>query len=147
MRRRAFIRSAAGCGAATVLWLAGFVTALSDTGNPTDVTQEEEVVVNMRLRQFEPATVLLHSGRKTKLVFHNLDAELHAFVPVKLFMGVNLNISGNGAPEFSDEGLKRVIIPPDGRAEIRFIPSQAGTFPFSCDMPGHEMRAAFVVQE
>jgi uncharacterized cupredoxin-like copper-binding protein len=147
MARRTVVRSLTGCGAAALLWLTGAVAALSDTAKPADATQEEEVVVNIRLRQFEPATVLLHSGRKTKLVLHNLDAELHAFVPVKLFAGVNLNISGNGAPEFSDDGLKRVIIPPEGRTEIRFIPSQAGTFPFTCDMPGHQMQAAIVVQD
>ncbi len=114
---------------------------------PASNEQEEQVVVQIRARQFIPATVTLHAGRKTKLVFENQDAELHAFVPVGLFIGVNLNISGNGAPEFGTEGFKRVIIPSSGRAEIRFVPEQPGTYPFFCDMPGHEMKATILVDK
>lgn len=124
---------------------------LGETSAPTlasvDQTQEEEIVVKIRLRQFDPPSVTLQRGRKIKLVFQNLDSELHAVVPTNLFVGVNLNVSGNGAPEFGDTGFKRVIIPPDGRAEIRFVPERPGTFPYLCDMPGHDMKAAIVVQE
>jgi plastocyanin len=112
-----------------------------------DQTQEEEIVVKIRLRQFDPPSVTLQRGRKIRLVFQNLDSELHAFVPTNLFVGVNLNVSGNGAPEFTDKGFTRVIIPPDGRAEIRFVPEQLGTFQYLCDMPGHDMKGAIVVQE
>jgi plastocyanin len=113
---------------------------------PSPQSDEEEVLVQIRSRQFDPNTVTLHAGRRTKLVFHNQDAELHAFVPVGLFVGVNLNISGNGAPEFGAEGFKRVIIPSEGRAEIRFVPHRPGVYPFFCDMPGHDMKATIVVQ-
>ncbi|MEW6544662.1 MAG: cupredoxin domain-containing protein [Nitrospirota bacterium] len=113
---------------------------------PSDTMPEEEVLVKIRARSFEPNRVVLHAGRKTKLIFHNLDAELHAFVPVGLFTGLNLNVSGNGAPEFGPDGFKRVIIPSEGRAEFRFIPLQTGTFPFFCDMPGHDMKAKIVVE-
>ena len=113
---------------------------------PSDSEPEQQVIVNIRGRKFEPSTVTLRAGQKTKLVFQNHDVELHAFVPVGLFAGVNLNITGNGAPEFGPEGFKRVIIPSDGRAEIRFIPEQTGVYPFFCDMPGHDMKATIVVQ-
>lgn len=113
---------------------------------PSPQSDEEEVLVQIRSRQFDPNTVTLHAGRRTKLVFHNQDAELHAFVPIGLFVGVNLNISGNGAPEFGAEGFKRVIIPSEGRAEIRFVPQRPGVYPFFCDMPGHDMKATIVVQ-
>ncbi|MES4786212.1 MAG: hypothetical protein C4294_10725, partial [Nitrospiraceae bacterium] len=108
---------------------------------PSDTEPEEEVLVRIHARQFEPVPVVLHVGRKTKLIFHNQDVELHAFVPVGLFVGVSLNITGNGAPEFGEGGFKRVIIPSEGRAEIRFVPERTGVYPFFCDMPGHEMRA------
>ncbi len=125
-------------------WLA-VVPALADP--PSDsIPPEEEVLVQIHGRQFDPSTVILHAGRRTKLAFHNQDAELHAFVPVKLLLGVNLNISGNGAPEFGADGFKRVIIPSEGRVEIRFVPERPGTYPFFCDMPGHDMKATIVVQ-
>jgi plastocyanin len=125
-------------------WL--LLTAVQAEPPPVSLPQEEEVVVEIRGRQFLPSTVVLHAGRHTKLVFHNQDAELHAFVPVRLLVGVNLNISGNGAPEFGAEGFKRVIIPSEGRAELRFVPERPGTYPFFCDMPGHEMKATIVVE-
>lgn len=114
--------------------------------SPSSTAPEEEVIVKIRARQFDPSSVTLHAGQKTKLVFHNQDAELHAFVPIGLFVGVNLNIAGNGAPEFGHDGFKRVIIPSEGRAEIRFVPERTGVYPFFCDMPGHDMKATIVVQ-
>ena len=140
-----------GAALATVLGLGPAARVVAGppvpTLAPSGSEQEDQVLVQMRARQFIPATVTLHAGRKTKLVFENQDAELHAFVPVGLFVGVNLNISGNGAPEFGTEGFKRVIIPSSGRTEIRFVPEQPGTYPFFCDMPGHEMRATIVVEK
>jgi plastocyanin len=121
-------------------------TQAAPTLAPNVGDQEEQVLIKIHARQFQPATVVLHAGRKTTLVFHNQDVELHAFVPVGLFQGIHLNISGNGAPEFTEEGFKRVIIPSDGRAEFRFVPERPGVYPFFCDMPGHEMKASIIVQ-
>ena len=106
----------------------------------------ESITVEIRGRAFIPDRVILHRGRKTALRFHNQDAELHAVVAKELFLGSNLNVSGNGAPEFGPHGLTRVIIPPDGLAEIQFTPAGAGIFPYRCDMPGHDMQAMLVVE-
>ena len=107
---------------------------------------EQTVEVTIVARKFEPSVVTLEAGRKSALIFHNKDAELHAFVAPDLLKGVNLNVGGNGAPEFGPEGLKRVIIPSLGHAEIRFIPERPGRYSYFCDMPGHEMKATIVVQ-
>ncbi len=131
---------------ALCLAIIGFVSSAPSGRAGADSGQDQPVVVEIRSRQFLPDRVVLQSGRKTALVFHNQDSELHAFVPVGLFAGVNVNIAGNGAPEFDAHGFKRVIIPPDGRAEIRFVPDRPGEYAFFCDMPGHEMRATIVVQ-
>lgn len=117
------------------------------TLSPSDSSPEEQVVVDIRAREFQPSTVKLQAERKIRLVFRNHDAELHAFVPVGLFVGVNLNITGNGAPEFGAEGFKRVIIPSAGESVIRFVPEYRGVYPFFCDMPGHsQMRATIIVE-
>lgn len=131
-----------------VLWLGGSVAAAEavPTLAPSNTAPEHQVIVKMRAREFDPSTVTLRAGQKTTLVLQNQDAELHAFVPGDLFKGVNLNVSGNGAPEFGPQGFKRVIIPSLGQAEIRFVPEQPGRYPFSCDMPGHEMKATIVVE-
>jgi plastocyanin len=114
--------------------------------SPADLVHEEEVLVRIHGRKFLPPAVQVHAGRKTKLVFKNEDAELHVFVPGTLFNGVSLSVEGNGAPEFGEEGFRKVIIPGDGVAELRFILSQPGRYPYICDMPGHEMRATIVVE-
>lgn len=124
----------------------GIATAQTAGLASSDTNADEPIVVKIRARQFDPDSVRLHAGRSTILVLRNEDAELHAFVPGNLFAGVSLNISGNGAPEFTDQGFKRVIIPSEGRAEIRFVPDRVGVFPFICDMPGHEMRATIIVE-
>jgi uncharacterized cupredoxin-like copper-binding protein len=110
------------------------------------VGSEEEVLVRIHGRKFLPPTARVHAGRKTKLVFKNEDAELHAFVPGTLFNGISLSVEGNGAPEFSEEGFRKVIVPGDGVAELRFTLRQPGRYPYICDMPGHEMRAMIVVE-
>lgn len=134
-------------------WLVGCIVCpgtgplcAAPTLAPSDQAEEEQIVVVIKARAFEPATVTLHAGTKTRLVLYNQDAELHAFVPVGLFTGLSINVGGNGAPEFGPDGFTRVIIPSEGRAEFRFVPEKSGVYPFFCDMPGHEMRATIVVE-
>lgn len=129
-----------------VLLIGALVSAGAGTAGAVEPEQEALVTIEIKSRAFEPAVVTLRKGQKTRLVLHNQDAELHAFVPVGLFTGVNFNVGGNGAPEFGPEGFKRVIIPSGGRAEFRFVPERPGTYPFFCDMPGHEMKATIVVE-
>ena len=127
-------------------FLAVGYTAVQSTVSLAEEVSEELVLVIMHARQFDPPVIILHTGRKTHLVLRNEDAELHAFVPRELFVGVGLNVGGNGAPEFDDSGFKKVIIPSGGRADIRFVPERAGEYQFVCDMPGHEMRGTIQVE-
>ena len=122
-----------------------FVLVTPTSAFPTE--QEVEVItVDIRGRAFIPNHILLPHNHKTVLRFRNHDTELHSVVAKDLFFGVDINVGGNGAPEFGAEGLKRVIIPPDGQIEIQFTPARTGTFSYMCDMPGHDMKAAIVVE-
>ncbi len=112
---------------------------------PTEI-EVETVTVEIRSRMFIPQHVHLHHDRKTVLRFRNHDTELHTVVAKELFFGVDLNVGGNGAPEFGPDGLKRVIIPPEGLIEFQFTPARTGTFSYLCDMPGHDMKAIIVVE-
>ena len=103
------------------------------------------VKIVARQRAFIPGAVFLKMGRPVALVIENEDAELHAFVPLLLFQGINVQVTGNGAPEFNEAGLARVLIPPKGHAAIRFTPRAAGHFFFICDLPGHQMRGEIIV--
>ena len=108
--------------------------------------EAEVITIDMQGRRFIPSEVLLPAGRTVRLVLLNHDSELHAFVPESLFTGVNMTVTGNGFPEFTDAGFRRLIVPPDGHAEIGFIPVRAGDYPFACDMPGHDMKGKILVR-
>jgi len=112
---------------------------------PTDA-EVESFTVEIRSRVFIPQQIHLHHGHKTVLRFRNHDTELHTVVAKELFLSDDLNLGGNGAPEFGPEGLKKVIIPPEGLIEFQFIPARTGTFSYLCDMPGHDMLGVIVVE-
>jgi len=115
--------------------------------NPLQTEVEAETVtVEIRSRIFIPQHVHLRHDRKTVLRFLNQDTELHTVVAKELFFGVDFDVSGNGAPEYGPDGLKRVIIPPEGLIEFRFTPARTGTFSYLCDMPGHNMKALITVE-
>ena len=109
-------------------------------------TKVESVTIDIQWRMFTPNQVVLHHDHKTVLRFRNHDTELHTVVAKELFSGVDLNVGGNGAPEFGPDGLTRVIIPPEGLIEFQFTPTRTGTFSYLCDMPGHDMKAAIMVE-
>ena len=121
----------------------GFAPSFS-APNPQQAT---EVIIDVKTRTFQPDMISLQLGEKIRFVLRNKDAELHAFVPVGIFLDTTLNVSGNGAPQFGKEGLLRVLLPSTGQTEILFTPKKAGNYPFFCDLPGHVMRGTIVVQE
>lgn len=124
-----------------LVWMLAIpITALSAEA------EVESVTVEIRSRVFIPQQIHLHHSRKTLLRFRNYDTELHTVVAKELFLSDDLTLSGNGAPEFGPEGLKKVIIPPDGLIEFQFTPARAGTFSYLCDMPGHNMQAMIVIE-
>ncbi|HET7057237.1 MAG TPA: cupredoxin domain-containing protein [Nitrospiraceae bacterium] len=131
---------------ALLAWLFTVGYAFGPTFGLAEEVSEDLVLVTIHARQFDPPVIILHTRHKTHLVLRNEDAELHAFVPHELFVGVSLNVGGNGAPEFDETGFKKVIIPSGGRADIRFVPERTGEYQFVCDMPGHEMRGTIRVE-
>ncbi len=106
-----------------------------------------DVIIIVKTREFQPNMIALQRGEKIRFILRNKDAELHAFVPIGLFIDTTHNVSGNGAPQFAKEGLIRVLLPSTGQTEIMFTPEKIGKFPFFCDLPGHVMRGTIVVQE
>lgn len=104
------------------------------------------VSILIKGREFHPSTVKLPLGSEVVLMFHNQDVELHAFVPNKFLEDVPLEVDGNGAPQFGDSGLQRILIPSGGRAGIRFRPMRPGQYEYRCDLPGHQMVAHVVVE-
>jgi len=128
-------------GLISLVWMLAIPTAAL----PAEA-EVESVTVEIRSRVFIPQQIHLHHGRKTLLRFRNHDTELHTVVAKELFFGVDFDLSGNGAPEYGQDGLKKVIIPPDGLVDFQFTPARVGTFSYLCDMPGHNMQAMIVIE-
>ena len=121
---------------------AGFGAAV-----PAAVLGQEDVAVTVHIenRRFVPHVVNLRVGQRVRLTFKNEDVELHAFVPADLLVRTNVQVSGDGAPQFGKEGFRRVLIPSGGQVELVFTSEEAGSFPFFCDLPGHIMNGTIVV--
>ncbi|WP_447973871.1 cupredoxin domain-containing protein [Nitrospira sp. Kam-Ns4a] len=116
-------------------------------GEPELPGQVVRLLITIKAREFRPSPVTVPVGRRVELVFHNQDAELHAVVPKRLLEGVPLHVDGNGATQFGEKGLERVLIPSGGREEIQFVPTAVGTFEYRCDLPGHQMVGKIVVEQ
>jgi plastocyanin len=114
--------------------------------SPSPEIEIETITIEIRSRMFVPQRVHVHHDRKTMLRFRNHDTELHTVAAKEIFIIADLNIGGNGAQEFGPEGLKRVIVPPEGIIEVQFTPTRTGTFSYLCDMPGHDMKGVVVVE-
>ena len=114
---------------------------------PAGVLGQEEVAITVHIesRRFIPHAVNLRVGQQVRLILKNEDIELHAFVPVNLLVRTNVQVSGDGAPQFGKDGFRRVLIPSGGQVELRFTSKEAGSFPFFCDLPGHIMNGMIVV--
>ncbi len=127
------------------LWLhAG--PAWAQAPGPAPNSPPIRVNITIEARQFHPSPVSVPVDRQVVLIFHNQDVELHAFVPTRLLEGVPLHVDGNGATQFGEKGLERVLIPSGGREEIQFVPTAVGTFEYRCDLPGHQMVGKIVVE-
>ena len=110
---------------------------------------QEEITVTVRIesRRFIPHVVNLRVGQQVRFILKNEDVELHAFVPANLLVRTNVQVSGDGAPQFGKEGFHRVLIPSEGQVELVFASKEAGSFPFFCDLPGHRMNGTIVVDD
>ena len=134
---------------AVAAWVCGMWSPALGWGAsvPSGVLGQEEIAVTVRIesRRFLPHVVNLRVGQPVRLILQNEDVELHAFVPTDLLVRTNVQVSGDGAPQFGKDGLRRVLIPSGGRAELLFTSREAGSFPFFCDLPGHMMNGTIVV--
>lgn len=111
------------------------------------VDDVRHITVHIENRRFLPHMIRLRVGEKIRLVLKNDDVELHAFVPTDLLAHINVQVEGNGAPQFNGRGFHRVLLPSQGEAELTFSPKQVGSYPFFCDLPGHVMNGTVVVEE
>ncbi len=108
--------------------------------------EDRQVTVHIENRRFVPHMIRLRVGQKTRLVIKNEDVELHAFVLTDLLAKTNVQVEGNGAPQFDGQGFRRVLLPSQGEAKLTFSPKHEGSFPFFCDLPGHVMNGTVVVE-
>lgn len=134
--------------AAVILALFACIITPSSPLRADGMQNNEPVIIDIdiKAREFQPSPAKLPLDREVRLVFRNQDAELHAFVPQKFLEGIPLHLEGNGAPQFGDHGLVRVLIPSGGMAELRFRPLRTGVYEYRCYLPGHQMVGRFLIE-
>ena len=138
------VGSLLGAGAVGEVSVTGWAsTALNEEEKSEDYKQQ--VIVHIENRRFLPQLIRLRVGQLTRLILLNDDAELHAFVPTDLLVKTNVQVGGNGAPQFDDHGFRRVLVSSGGQAELIFSPKHVGSYAFFCDLPGHIMNGTIVV--
>ena len=130
------------------MWCWGGSPALG-ASQPTTVLahgrEDVTMTIHIKNRRFIPDVVNIRIGQRVRLILENQDAELHAFVPVDFLTRTNVQVGGDGAPQFGKDGFRRVLIPTQGRAELVFAARKAGAFRFFCDLPGHLMSGMIMV--
>ena len=126
------------------LLLMGVLSTSAESAIPSS-SKTVEIVIHKRT--FSPEVTTIAQGEPVTLILRNEDGDLHAFVPLLLFENVNVQVRGNGAPQFTESGFARVLIPPLGQAELAFVPKNVGTFFYICDLPGHNMRGEIIVRD
>ena len=145
---KGFLALVLGCGlfGGMGAWVSP-LEASPDSNSHSTMENVRVVTVHIENRRFLPHVIQLHVGQQIRLVLKNDDVELHAFVPTDLLAQTNVQVEGDGAPQFNGQGFHRVLIPFQGQAELTFSPKHAGSYPFFCDLPGHVMNGTIVVEE
>ena len=118
-------------------WLtASIVMVLGVAGIGPGLAQPDPAsVVRIELSEyaFTPAQVTLKAGRPVTLHVVNTGLAPHMFASPYL-SSQNLEIEGAEMDVDAPNGVKYVKLQPGKSAEIKFTPTQKGTFDFTCDL-------------
>ena len=92
----------------------------------TEVSGGEEITITAGERSdgmfFEPSELTVAPGARVTFVIKNEGSQDHEFESYRE----------------GEAGIDEIIIPPGGTRRVNWTaPSEAATFPFYCDLPGH----------
>jgi len=116
--------------------IAVIVTTVVVTEIGQGLAQPDPVsVVQIELSEysFNPTQVTLKAGRAVTLKVVNKGRATHMFASQYL-SSQDLEIEGTDMEVDAPNGVKYVKLQPGKSAEIKFTPSQKGTFEFSCEV-------------
>jgi uncharacterized cupredoxin-like copper-binding protein len=91
------------------------------------------VRIEMSEYAFMPAQVTLKAGKPVTLNVVNVGRATHMFTSAYL-ASQDLEVEGADMEVDAPNGVKYVKVQPGKSAEIKFTPTQKGTFDFSCDV-------------
>ncbi len=145
-------------GATLLLGLAACAPAQGASATPAP-TSVQEITVKGSEFKFDPNQITLKVGQRVRLVFQNAGTVDHELkVDGMKASNVQLDLSKAGkipedeADEAKGDATKAQVhayAAAQGTAAVEFTPTQAGTFDFACNLPGHKeagMVGKFVVQ-
>ena len=125
---------------------------LTACGGSTAAASAQAITIKGTEFALTPNTVTLTVGRPVHLTLINggtVDHDIKSALPIA---GLTYQNADNPADEQADNsanGVLDVDYNVGTTAQVTFTPTQAGSFPFGCDVPGHAqlgMTGTFIVQ-
>jgi len=146
MSKTTFIATAAGlllmAATAIIPAMAHENDATYSAGRPGDHKKPARVVqVEMReeygLQLFVPDRVEVRRGEQIRFVIRNTGAHDHEFLLATTAENIKHAAAMKKNPDMEHDEPNGIRLKPDGRGEIVWRFTKAGTFEFSCLIPGH----------
>lgn len=131
------------------LMLAALVLAACSTSSGP-----QEIKLEARVMQYQPATIEVVAGRPVKLTFTNNDTVEHDFsimeIPMEMTGATAEPMPGHDMSGMSTEPQLHMAAAMGATNSLEFTPTKPGTYEFICTVAGHKeagMKGTLVVKE
>jgi plastocyanin len=128
-------------GIALVLIVTAVLAAPSVTVPAQAQGARHVIAVSMTSWKFEPSLITVKQGDTVVLQLSNDDSDRrnHSFA-ARWLIGKQVTARGQIAREGEDDGRRFYAVAPEQKAEIEFVMSERGSFPFVCGVFDHGSR-------
>ncbi len=139
-----------GLGVALLLFTS--LVALADSPQAPAAPDAQAITLTGSEFMIMPSTITLTVGQPVQLTLVNggaVDHDLKSEMPIADLTYQNADNPADEQADNSANGVLDVDYNVGTTAQVTFTPTQEGTFPFQCDVPGHAqlgMTGTFIVQ-
>jgi plastocyanin len=129
-------------GIALVLIITAVLVPAPSVTVPAQAQGARQVIaVSMTSWKFEPSLITVKQGDTVVLQLSNNDVDRrnHSFA-ARWLIGKQVTVRGQIAREGEDDSRRFFAVAPEQKAEIEFVMSDRGSFPFVCGVFDHGSR-------
>lgn len=124
----------------------------TDIQAPAAAAAMRQVTMTATEFKYSPNTINLMVGQPVELTIVNagqVDHDIKSDIPIRDLKYIKADNDASEQQDNAAQGVLDVDFNKGDTSQVTFVPTQAGTYQFSCDQPGHEeggMVGRFVVQ-